>query len=435
MSIGMRREASGDRDSLPERARRAVTPVHWSFLLSEVAIVSFLVLIATGVVLAFFYRPSIAPVVYEGSSMLYDGRELPGAFASIVRISSDLPGGLLLRRLHRVASYLFIGAALAHLLRVALTGAFRRPRHTNWLVGVGLLLLAYGMGYTGQNLPFELLAGTSLRIGYSLLQSIPYIGEQLAILVYGGEFPTGAVIQRFWLLHVFLLPLMFVAGLVFHIVLVVRDTHAQLPRRGIDGEATAVGEPWWPDAFARSVTLALLTVGVLSTSAVLVPWSDVELEGPYRVAQAANTLQPDWFMFWPEGAMRITPGIHLDILGTTITNPLVAAVTMPLVVVTVIAAYPFLERRLLHSEGEHHVLQHPLEVPLRLGLVTGLVTFLAVISVSATNDVLAEMSGIPIETVVWGLRITAVLGPPTCGWLAYRYARGQAKRWPIGKDE
>ncbi|CAN5515840.1 hypothetical protein BH23ACT9_BH23ACT9_30950 [soil metagenome] len=406
-----------------------VFPAHWSFLLGEVALVSFAVLLATGVFLAFFYRPSIDPVLYEGSAALYQGRTVPAAFDSILRLSHDVPGGLLMRRIHRAASHVFVAAMLAHFLRIILTGAFRRPRDVNYLVGSVLMVAVVIQGYTGHNLPWDVLAGTSMRIAYTFAVSIPWVGPQIATWVFGGAFPGDDIIPRMYVLHVFVLPAL-ISGLIgLHLLLIARQSHTQTPRPGVDASATVVGDPLWPNQAAKSTTMALGLVSILATSAVLVPWSDLDLHGPFQVGHTTNAAQPDWFLFWVEGALRLYPGLDIHIPGGALTGPFIVGVAFPLLWMLLIALYPVIERRLTGDAGHHDALQHPLDVPARAGLVAGALTMMAVLTVAAGNDIIARLLGAPTEAVVVALRILLFTAPPAVGVAVAAYARRQPRRW------
>jgi ubiquinol-cytochrome c reductase cytochrome b subunit len=408
-------------ESLEERLRlrkpgrkvvNKVFPDHWSFLLGEVALFAFVILVLTGIFLTMFYRPSTDLVTYSGGAHLYDGRELPAAFASIVRLSEDVPGGLLFRRVHRAASHLFIAAVVLHLLRVLLTGAFRRPREVNYHLGIMLLLLAFAAGFTGYSLPYDALAGTGIRIAYSELLSFPFVGDRLAFWIFGGDFPTGTMIPRFFVLHVLVLPALIIGGVTTHLLIVVRQRHTQFPRRGVDGTRHVWGKPLWPSQFVLSTTLMLWVGGLLVAAAVLVPWSDVLLVGPYRPGEVGNNAQPDWFLFWVEGALRIFPALEFGVPGAVISGPFVAGVLLPGLVIGFLVAYPFLERRVYGLEGDWHVLQHPLEIPLRAAVVVGVFSFVLLLSAAATNDILSRLTGVPIEAITWFFRIVTVAVPP-----------------------
>jgi ubiquinol-cytochrome c reductase cytochrome b subunit len=183
-----------------------VFPDHWSFLLGEVALFCFIVLVATGVFLTLFFRPDAAPVVYQGAYEPLQGREMSAAYQSVLRLSFEVRAGLVMRQTHHWAALVFIAAITMHLLRVFFTSAFRRPRELNWLVGIGLLIFSIGMGVTGYSLPDDLLSGTGLRIAYSVMILIPFIGPYLGFLIFGGEFPTEGIISRLFVMHVMLLP-------------------------------------------------------------------------------------------------------------------------------------------------------------------------------------------------------------------------------------
>jgi ubiquinol-cytochrome c reductase cytochrome b subunit len=406
-----------------------VFPKHWSFLLGEAALVSFGLLVVTGLFLTMFYQPSTEPVTYAGTSELYDGREIPAAFASIVQLSHDVPGGMFVRRVHRAAAQVFIAVAILHMLRIVLSGAFRKPRELNYHIGWAMLVLAVVSGWSGHNLIFDTLAGTSLRIFYSFLLAIPYVGETVAQWVFAGEFPTGGLMPRLYTVHVLLLPVL-IGGLIgAHLLLVARQTHTQYRHPAVDGERTVVGEPLWPSQFAKSTSMALMIAGVIAISAAVVPWSDVDLHGPYLVAQASNASQPDWFLFWIEGALRLYPPIDLEVAGTVISGPFVSGVIMPILFILVMAGYPWLERHVVgYDDLHHHVAQGGLEVPFRAGFVAGFLTFYLVLSFAAANDVYARLLHVPVEAIVWVLRVMIVVLPPFVAIGVARYARSRRQR-------
>jgi quinol-cytochrome oxidoreductase complex cytochrome b subunit len=411
--------------------RSAPRPSLWAIdvwrLFGHLAVAMFVVLAVTGFALAFWYTPSTEPVTYTGSSQLYDGVTLPANFASIVHISEDVPGGLLLRRVHMASAHLFVAATAAHLLRILFTGAYRRPRLANHLLGVGLLLLALGMLYTGENLPYDLVSGASLRIGYSALLSIPLVGDTLAPLAFGGEFPAGDVVTRSWLLHVFVLPPMFVAGLVVHLWLVHRRTPAEWPREDVDVHTSAVGRPLWPDASARFAMLGALATALVVASAAFVPWADVELEGPFRPAEAANTLHPPWPLFFLSGGLRVVPAIDLVIGPVRITNMFVAGVVIPGILIGALIVYPLFERWRLGDEVVHHELAGPLDLPMRAGVTAALTTVLLVLTGAAAVDVIAFWLRAPVEGVIWAFRIALVVLPVAFTALAIAAARRYAR--------
>ena len=406
-----------------------VFPSNWSFLLGEVAVFALVILVLTGIFLTFFYRPNVEPVVYNGSNPVFVGRELPAAFESIVRLSSDVNAGLLFRRLHRGASHLFIASIVLHMLRILFTGAFRRPREINYFIGLALLTLAIGAGFTGYSLPYDSLAGTGIRIAYSELLSLPLIGDRVAFWIFGGAFPTGDIVPRFFVIHVMLLPAAIIGAVTVHLLIVYRQKHTQFPRLGVDGHNLVLGKPLWPLQFAESATLLLWCGGLLAAAAVLIPWSDVSLLGPYTPGAVGNNAQPDWFMFWLEGMLRIFPPLEFRLPpGIVISGPFVAGIVLPGLIFTFLGVYPFLEKRVYNLEGEWHVLQNPLEIPLRAGTMLGFFVGLLILSAAATNDILSRMFGIPIEIITWMARIGIVVVPPMLAFAIARYSRRRLRR-------
>jgi ubiquinol-cytochrome c reductase cytochrome b subunit len=406
-----------------------IFPLHWSFLIGEVTLVSFMVLLATGLFLTMFYVPSTELTVYEGTSQVHQGRELPAAYESVVRLSHDIDAGLFARRVHRAASHVFIASALLHFLRVVLTGAFTRPREPNYHIGLVLLILAVAAGWIGHNLPYDLMSGTSLRILYAFALSLPWVGDPVAFWIFGGEFPTGQMISRFFAVHVLWLPLAITGLITLHMILVVRQQHTQPPEDGVDGHRTVVGEPLWPWQAVTSTVLALLVVGVLTASAVLVPWSDVDYVGPYRIGAVTNQAQPDWFLLWVEGLLRLAPQFEFAFLGAVWSQVFVVGVAAPLLIVLLFFLYPSIERRVVGGTGETHVLEHPLDVPFRTGMVSATVTFFLVASAAGAHDVIARLMHVPVETVAWALRVLIVVLPVLVGLAATWYARAQPSRW------
>lgn len=413
----------------PTRAvANKVFPSNWSFLLGEVATIAFVVLVATGIFLTLFYRASTDPVVYAGSNEFFDGVTLPAAFESIIRLSDDVPGGLFVRRVHRAASHLFIASIVLHMLRIILTGAFRKPRELNYHIGIVLLTLALAEGFLGYSLPYDSLAGTGIRVAYSIVLSIPFVGENIAFWVFGGEFPTGDIIPRFQALHVFVLPLVLASLIAVHVIILVRQKHTQMPKPDIDGHTYIVGKPLWPSQFAESGTLLLWVGGILAMTSTFIPWSDVALLGPYIPGEVGNNAQPDWFLFWTDGLLRAIPPIEFTVLGATINTVFIAGALIPGIMFGLLFAYPFIERRFYNLEGDWHVLTNPLDIPLRAAMVIGTFSFVLLASANATNDILSRMTGITIEDMVFIFRLVMLLVPPVLAIGLYLYCRRRLQR-------
>ncbi|TQN42551.1 ubiquinol-cytochrome c reductase cytochrome b subunit/cytochrome b-561 [Blastococcus colisei] len=429
MTVAERLRTSGGgrtaRNGAPRWLRELVVPTHWSMLLGPVAVVCFLVLLLTGVVLTFFYEPSAQPVVHDGSSALYAGRELPAAFSSVVTISEDVPGGQLLRRVHRVASYLFVATILGHLLRVFLGGAFRGRRATNYLLGMVLLLLAIVLGWTGQNLIYDVVTGSSVRIGHTIASSIPWLGPELAALVFGGPDASDAVPRLFWL-HVLVLPVVFVAALGLHLWLVVRHRHTVLPRRRTPDGRTVVATASGEGLRSRLLLLGLLTAAVLVLASVLVPFGDVEHIGPFVPGAASNDMYPDWYLLFAEGGIALLPAVDVAVLGTTITNPLLGGVLLPGLIGVAVLGYPLVERLFRRRPAaELDVTERAVEAPGRVAFVTAVAVLVTVLSLGAASAVVAEILVVSPQSVMGVLRVALVAAPLLAAAVAYWYARRQ----------
>src|SRR5271154_6547810 len=182
---------------------RKVFPDHWSFMLGEIALWSFVILLLTGTYLALFFVPSAAPVVYHGSYTKLDGITMSQAYQSTLNITFDIRGGLLMRQIHHWAADLFMVAIIVHMLRVFFTGAYRKPREVNWLIGIVLFTLGLVEGLFGYSLPDDQLSGAGLRVLEGILQGIPIVGTYASYFLFGGAFPGDSIIPRMYLLHVF----------------------------------------------------------------------------------------------------------------------------------------------------------------------------------------------------------------------------------------
>ena len=134
-----------------------VFPDHWSFLLGEIVLYSFIILLLSGTYLTFWFDPSQREVIYDGSYEPLQGIEMSAAYASTLDISFEVRGGLLMRQIHHWSALIFIAGMVVHLMRVYFTGAFRKPREFNWIIGVGLLTLGIVEGFLGYSLPDDLL--------------------------------------------------------------------------------------------------------------------------------------------------------------------------------------------------------------------------------------------------------------------------------------
>jgi ubiquinol-cytochrome c reductase cytochrome b subunit len=402
-------------------AMRKVFPDHWSFLLGEVALFCFVILVATGTFMTFFYTPDGREVTYRGSYQVLDGAQVSAAFASVMRLSFEVQAGLLMRQVHHWTALIFLGAIAVHLARIFFTGAFRRPRELNYLIGLGLLLFALGEGITGYSLPDDLLSGTGLRIIDSVMLSIPFIGPWVASLFFGGEFPTADILSRLYTFHVMLLPGLLVGGIGAHLGLLWLQKHTQYRGRRTR-EDNVVGLSFWPGQVFRSLGLFFLTAAVVVLLAGLVQINPVWLYGPYVPYLAAVPAQPDWYVGWLEGALRLGLPIEPTVLGVTIPSPFIPGALIPGLLVGALVVWPFLEARLTGDHAEHHLLDSPWRTPIRTATGAALIALFLVLTLAGGNDVLAVIVDIPVEALTVAFRVLLVLAPVLTWLIVYRLA-------------
>jgi ubiquinol-cytochrome c reductase cytochrome b subunit len=402
-------------------ARSAVDkafPDHFSFMLGEIALYSFVVLVVTGVFLTLFFEPSQREVVYDGGYAPLEGQSMSAAYRSAIRLSFDVRGGLVMRQMHHWAALVFVAAIVTHLGRIFFTGAFRKPREINWLVGVTLLVLAIANGFMGYSLLDDLLSGTGLRIAYSLAQSIPIVGTWVAMLAFGGEFP-GQVIPRLFVMHVLIIPAAIVLLLSVHLGLVWRQKHTQFAGPGRT-ETNVVGSRLWPTYAAKSLSLLFAVFAVVAALGGLFQINPVWLYGPYESATVTIASQPDWYMGWLEGALRIMPPWEIRLWGYQVPNPFFPGVLLPTVTFLLLYAYPFLERRVTGDRAEHHLLDRPRDRPVRTAIGVAALVFYGTLTIGGASDVLARKLQVSVNSIIWLLRGTVIVLPALAFLVTWR---------------
>ncbi len=409
------------------RTLNKVFPDHWSFLLGEIALYSFLIALLSGTYLTFFFDASMREVVYEGSYAPLRGVEMSAAYDSALNLSFDVRGGLFMRQVHHWAALLFVASIVVHLLRVFFTGAFRRPRETNWIIGVVMLVLALLMGVTGYTLPDDLLSGTGLRIISAIILSVPVIGTWAHWAIFGGDFVGELIIGRFYIAHVLIIPAILLALIAVHLLLLVKQKHAQFPGPGRT-EHNVVGNRLFPTFAAKATGLLFIVFGVIAALGGLVQINPVWLWGPYNPAQVSAASQPDWYILFLDGSTRIFPAWDINLPG----DYNIPALFWPTVVVagamfTVLALYPMIERKLTGDTASHHLLQRPRDVPVRTSLGMMALTFYGVLMLSGGNDVFADKFDVSLNAMTWFGRLGVVVLPPIAYALTYRICLGLQK--------
>jgi ubiquinol-cytochrome c reductase cytochrome b subunit len=406
-----------------------IFPDHWSFMLGEVAMYCLVVLILTGVYLTFFFVPASKEVVYHGDYSPLRGVRMSAAYASTLDLSFKIRAGLVMRQMHHWAALVFIASLVLHLCRVFFTGAFRRPRELNWIVGVTLLVLSIANGFFGYSLLDDLLSGTGVRVAYSISLSVPVIGTWLTFLFFGGEFPATEFISRFFVLHVMLLPALIIGLLTAHLAILWRQKHTQFKGPGRT-EDTITGSRLWPSYAIKSTALFFLVSGVLAGLGGLAQINPIWLYGPYdpgKAAAATSASQPDWYVGWLDGALRVFPGWEIRALGHTVANPFFPGALLPTVTFGLLYLWPFLERRFTKDYGHHNLLDQPRDMPVRTAIGAAALAFFGILFVAGGNDVLASLFQIPPENITNLFRVLIIVLPIVVFLLTHSICRSLAR--------
>jgi ubiquinol-cytochrome c reductase cytochrome b subunit len=412
--------------SLARTALRKVFPDHWSFLLGEIALFALVVLIFTGTFLTFFYTPSVEEVVYDGPYEPLRGAHVSAAYDSVLRLSFEVRAGLLMRQTHHWAALVFVAAIVIHLCRVFFTGAFRRPRELNWLVGIGLLFLALGEGFTGYSLPDDLLSGIGLRIFYAVTLAIPVVGTWVTYLLFGGEFPAGDIISRLFVFHIMLLPALLLALVGVHLAILVLQKHTQFPGHGRT-ERNVVGKRLWPEQTFKSVSLLLFVTAVLAMLGGIAQINPVWQYGPFEPFNVTSPAQPDWYIGFLDGALRLGPAWDLNLFGFTISEVFWPAVLFPGIAFGILTLWPWIERRFTKDRAEHHLLDRPRDTPVRTGIgAAGLMVFF-IMFLEGGNDIFGVLLNVSVETITrilqWGLLIAPIVTFLVTYWICRSLSR------------
>ncbi|MEU2544793.1 cytochrome bc complex cytochrome b subunit [Streptomyces roseolus] len=413
--------------TLAKANMRKIFPDHWSFMLGEICLYSFLIIILTGVYLTMFFHPSMNEVEYAGSYVPLQGQLMSEAFNSTMHISFEVRGGLLIRQIHHWAALIFLAGMFVHMMRVFFTGAFRKPREINWLFGFLLFFLGMFTGFTGYSLPDDLLSGTGVRFMQGAILSVPIVGTYLSMFLFGGEFPGGDFVARFYSAHVLLLPGIMLGLVVAHLILVFvhKHTHFEGPGRT---NKNVVGMPLLPVYMAKAGGFFFLVFGVIAVIAAIASINPIWALGPYRPDQVSTGAQPDWYMGFAEGLIRVMPGWEINLWGHT----LVLGVMIPLaifpLVLAAIAVYPFIESWITGDKREHHIAQRPRNAPTRTAFGVAWITAYMVMLVGGGNDLWATHFHLSINSITWFVRIFFFLGPVIAFIVTKRICLGLQRR-------
>jgi ubiquinol-cytochrome c reductase cytochrome b subunit len=413
--------------ALAKANMRKVFPDHWSFMLGEVCLYSFLVLILTGVYLTLFFDPSTNEVVYNGTYEPLNGVLMTRAYESTIDISFDVRGGLLMRQIHHWAALVFVTGMLVHMMRVFFTGAFRKPRELNWVFGWTLLMLGIITGLTGYSLPDDLLSGTGLRFAHGAILSIPIVGTYVAFFLFGGEFPGEDFIARLYPIHILLLPGIMLGLVVAHLILVFYHKHTQYPGPGRD-EKTVVGMPFLPVYMAKAGGFFFLVFGVLTIMGGVASINPVWAFGPYRPDMVTTGAQPDWYLGFSEGLIRVMPGWEINFWGHTLEPGVFIPFSLFPLILLALGVYPFIEAWITGDKREHHILDRPRNMPVRTGLGAAWLSLYAVLLIGGGNDIVATHLHLSINMITWFVRISVFVVPVLTYYVTKRICLGLQRR-------
>jgi ubiquinol-cytochrome c reductase cytochrome b subunit len=398
---------------LLRRSLRYLFPDHWSFLLGEVAVYCFMVLIATGTYLALFYHPDTAKTIYHGSYAPLQGHEMSDAYYSVLNLSLQTQAGLLMRQTHHWAADVFVAVIVIHLMRVFFTGAFRKPRELTWLVGVAMLGIVLFEGYLGYSLIDDLLSGIGLAIGYGVGLSIPVIGGPVMQGIFGAPFPgTTEFFSRMYIMHVFILPALIATLIAVHVALIAMRHHTQFKESERTTEKRVVGAPMFPAQAPRSLGLMFMVAGLLFLLGGLVQINPIWQWGPFEPWLSENGAQPDWYLGWLIGALRLMPSFDVTIgKYTLIPNPFWGGVAFPTVIFGVLMAFPWLERRLTRDFRVHNLANRPREAPNRTAFGVMLLSWVFLIFLFGAADRILVLWGLGYQIQLYLFRVGIWLVP------------------------
>ncbi|HET7323201.1 MAG TPA: cytochrome bc complex cytochrome b subunit [Halococcus sp.] len=400
-----------------------------SFLLGEVALFSFIILVATGTFLGLLYAPvATENFQYTGQVMQYAGKSLPGAFASVLRITYDVRLGMYIRMMHHWASYIFIAAIVLHMFRIFFSGVYRNPREPNWLIGSTLLLLSLVEGFFGYALPFDDFSQTATGIGFTLTQSIPVIGTRLTNLIFGGNFPSNApyVIPRIFFFHVFLIPAIIAGLIAVHLGILLRQKHTE--QKGSrsetagspdpDDDSVVMGVPAVPNQAAMSIVAFFFTAAIISFLAALFPLQRIALVGPASPFETPENVAPAWFFIWTYGSLKLALS-SLASIGTFLFG-----VVLPSLLVIAMYLWVFYDT----SDKPIHFTENPLDRPLATAVGVAVIALLIMLSIAGMKEIVAEVLHTTTGALQRPLQILTVVVPIIEGLIVYYMLRRRENR-------
>jgi ubiquinol-cytochrome c reductase cytochrome b subunit len=390
---------------------KKVFPDHWSFMLGEIALYSFIILLLTGTFLSFFFVPSATPVVYHGSYVKLNGITMSEAYQSTLHLSFDIRGGLLMRQIHHWSADLFMASLIVHMLRNFFTGAYRKPREVTWLIGVVIFMLGLLEGLFGYSLPDDQLSGAGIRILEGVILGIPIVGTYAAYFLFGGAYPGTSIIPRMYIIHVLLIPGILLALITAHVIFVFYQKHTAMPAKN-QTDRLETGQPFFPYFLAKTTAWFFFVFAACALLATFAQINPIWLYGPYTPVAISSASQPDFYMGFLEGSLRMMPAWEWSFLGHTISFSVLIPFAIPAgIIFGGMAFWPFFEQWVTRDRSYHHVNDRPRNAPIRTATGIAAIVFYGVLWAEGANDVIADMLQIPLYTVTWIARVLIIVGP------------------------
>ena len=234
----------------------------------------------------------------------------------------------------------------------------------------------------------------------------------MSFFLFGGEFPGESIIPRLFTIHVLLIPGLLLALIAAHMLLLVYHKHTQWPGPGRT-EENVVGFPMLPVYAAKAGGFFFIVFGVTALMGGLLSINPVWKFGPYDPSKVTAGSQPDWYMGWPDGALRIMPGIETHIWGHTIAwNVLLPIIVLPGLMFTILMMLPFIEAWITGDKRDHHLLQRPRNAPdARPRIMVALMTFYGLFWAAGGNDIIAIKLHLSINQITYFMRVAVFVGP------------------------
>ncbi|MBO0731340.1 MAG: ubiquinol-cytochrome c reductase cytochrome b subunit [Acidimicrobiaceae bacterium] len=400
-----------------------IFPDHWSFMVGEIAMYSFIILLVTGIYLALFFVPSSADVVYTptpGHGFLpLAGQHMSEAYASVINLSFNVRFGLVMRQAHHWAAVIFLAAIAFHMCRIFFTGAFRKPREINWLIGLTLLLVSMLEGFSGYSLPDDLLSGTGLRVFYSIVEAVPLVGTWATYVIWGSRFPGDSIIPRLFVVHEFLFPLLILGLLTAHLMILWHQKHTDFPGPG-KTEHNIRGSRVWPQYALKSTGLFLAIAAVIFGLGGLIQINPIWNYGSYVPYAVSAGAQPDWYVGWLDGAVRLWPHWEFRSWGHEIANPFFPGLLIPGLVFTPMFLWPWIDKWIYKDYQSHNLLDRPRDKPFRTAVGAAALAFFSVLTFASATDLLANDFHVSFERLIEILQYGAFVAPIVTGLVTYR---------------